>query len=164
MLLFEFDSEAECNLWTPINDVVMGGISYSTFEYIGESCAVFSGTVSLKNSGGFASVRSTPSPHDLTEYNGITLRVRGDGKEYKMNLRTEATLDGVQYQAVFETQKNVWSEFVIPFSGFVPMFRGTRLPSAAGLDIGNICSFGFLISSRQEGVFRLEIDRIGVYG
>lgn len=163
MILFDFDSEAACNSWIPVNDVVMGGVSYSRFDYVGESNAVFSGSVSLKNSGGFASVRSTPSLYDLGKYAGLLLRVRGDGKKYKMNLKTEATLDGVQYQAVFETQQNVWTEIAIPFSKFVPMFRGVPAQHSPMIDRASLCSFGFLISDKQEGSFRMDIDWIRVY-
>jgi NADH dehydrogenase [ubiquinone] 1 alpha subcomplex assembly factor 1 len=163
MILFDFDSEAACTSWIPVNDVVMGGVSHSRFDYVGESTAVFSGTVSLENSGGFASVRSAPSLYDLGKYAGLLLRVRGDGKKYKMNLKTEATLDGVQYQAVFETQQNVWTEIVIPFSKFVPMFRGVPAQHSPVIDTASICSFGFLISDKQGGAFQMEIDWICVY-
>jgi hypothetical protein len=141
----------------------MGGVSYSRFHYAGESIAVFSGTVSLKNSGGFASIRSIPSSYDLRRYSGLQLRVRGDGKRYKMNLKTEAALDGVQYQAVFETQRDVWTEIMIPFSKFVPMFRGVHAYDSPPLDTASICSFGFLISDKQEGPFRMDIDRISAH-
>lgn len=163
MILFDFDSEAACNSWIPINDVVMGGISHSRFDYVGESIAVFSGTVSLENSSGFASLRSTPSLYDLRGYSGLQLRVRGDGKQYKLNLKTEAALDGVQYQAVFKTEAGAWTEIVIPFSKFVPMFRGAHAYDSPPLDPGSICSFGFLISDKQEGPFRMDIDWIRVY-
>ena len=52
MILFNFNTEAECDTWNTINDVVMGGVSDSRFEYAGPSAAVFAGTVLLKNSGG----------------------------------------------------------------------------------------------------------------
>lgn len=163
MILFDFDSEAACTSWIPVNDVVMGGVSHSRFDYGGESTAEFSGTVSLKNSGGFASVRSAPSLYDLGKYAGLLLRVQGDGKKYKMNLRTEATLDGVQYQAVFKTEAGAWTEILIPFSKFVPMFRGVHANDSPSLDTASICTFGFLISDKQEGPFRMDIDRINAY-
>jgi NADH dehydrogenase [ubiquinone] 1 alpha subcomplex assembly factor 1 len=141
----------------------MGGVSHSTFEYVGASTAAFSGIVSLENSGGFASVRSSSSLYDLRRYSGLLLRVRGDGKQYKVNLKTEAAFDGFQYQALFQSLSGEWTEIRIPFSEFVPMFRGARAPQAAQLDKASICSFGFLISDKQEGLFRLDIDRIGVY-
>jgi NADH dehydrogenase [ubiquinone] 1 alpha subcomplex assembly factor 1 len=163
VILFNFNSEPECNDWNTINDVVMGGVSESRFEYTGASTAVFTGTVSLKNSGGFASVRSAPSLYDLRNNNGLKLRVRGDGKQYKMNLKTDTALDGLQYQAILVTKRNEWTEISIAFTDFVPMFRGGRVNDAPQLDTSSICSFGFLISGNQEGLFRLEIDWIGVY-
>jgi NADH dehydrogenase [ubiquinone] 1 alpha subcomplex assembly factor 1 len=163
VVLFDFDSEAECNSWMPINDVVMGGISVSIFEYLDPSSATFTGIVSLENSGGFASVRSAPSLYDLRDYAGLKLRVRGDGKKYKMNLRTEAAMDGVQYQALFEPRCEMWSEIMIPFSEFVPMFRGARVHHAPSLDTASLCTFGFLISNKQAGSFRMDIDWIGAY-
>jgi NADH dehydrogenase [ubiquinone] 1 alpha subcomplex assembly factor 1 len=163
VILFDFDSVEECNSWIPINDVVMGGVSESRFEYVDSSTAAFSGSVSLENFGGFASVRSARSLYDLRKYDGLKLRVRGDGKQYKINLRTEAAPDGVQYQSVFEPQREVWTEIVVPFSEFVPMFRGARPQHAPVLDTGSICTFGIMISSKQKGVFRLDIDWIVAY-
>ena len=163
MILFDFHSEEECNAWKTINDFVMGGVSESRFEYSGASTAVFTGAVSLKNSGGFASVRSAPSLYNLRKYKGLKLRVRGDGKQYKINLRAEAAFDGVQYQAVFDSKRNEWIEISIPFRDFVPMFRGCLVNHAPQLDTSSICTFGILISGNQEGLFRLEIDWISVY-
>jgi NADH dehydrogenase [ubiquinone] 1 alpha subcomplex assembly factor 1 len=163
MILFDFDSEAACNSWVPINDVVMGGVSHSRIDYVGESTAEFSGTVSLKNSGGFASIRSARSSYDLRRFSGLLLRIRGDGKQYKMNLKTEAALDGVQYQAVFKTEAGAWTEIRVPFAKFVPMFRGVHAYDSPPLDTASICGFGLLISDKQAGPFRLDIDRIGAY-
>jgi hypothetical protein len=163
VILFDFNSVAECSLWNPINDVVMGGDSHSRFDYVEGSRAVFAGTVSLKNFGGFASIRSTPSLYDLREYVGLLLRVRGDGKLYKLNLKTDGNFDGITYQATFEPLNGKWKELQIPFLEFVPMFRGARVHYAAPLDATSICSFGFLISCEQECTFHMDIDWICAY-
>jgi NADH dehydrogenase [ubiquinone] 1 alpha subcomplex assembly factor 1 len=163
VILFDFTVESECASWRPINDVVMGGLSESRFEYAGASTGVFTGTVSLKNSGGFASVRISTAPYDLQKYQGLKLRVRGDGKEYKINLKDDPAFDGVQYQATFEPKSREWCEITIPFADLIPMFRGRSIHQAAPLNRSSICTFGFLISGKQEGLFRLEIDWIGVY-
>ena len=50
------------NVWGPLDDVVMGGVSQSGFEVRqgagegGQPSGVFSGQVSSSNNGGFASV------------------------------------------------------------------------------------------------------------
>ena len=99
-LLFDFARPEACSVFAPIDDAVMGGRSSSRLER-GEGFAVFRGVVSLAEGGGFASVRSAPARHDLSQADGLWLRVRGDGRTYKLNLRTEASFDGVSYQASF---------------------------------------------------------------
>ncbi|MDH3323720.1 MAG: CIA30 family protein, partial [Flavobacteriaceae bacterium] len=46
--------------WMIVNDDVMGGLSNSTAE-LTDSTLIFKGTLSLKNNGGFASIRSKMS-------------------------------------------------------------------------------------------------------
>ena len=67
-----------------------------------DGVGVFRGVVSLENGGGFASVRSEPQDHDLSTFDGLVLKVRGDGKRYRFRLRTSRAFDGVSYQAPLE--------------------------------------------------------------
>jgi hypothetical protein len=122
----------------------------------------FAGRVSLENNGGFASIRSPAGRHDLAGYSGIALRVKGDGRSYKLNLRTGDAFDGVQYQASFIAPAE-WSEIELPFASLVPRFRGRPVVDAPPLDPARIVTFGFLISDRQAGNFALDIARIGAY-
>ena len=55
--VIKFDSVEKIKSWSTINDSVMGGVSTSKFYYDGNQ-AIFEGKISLKNNGGFASVRS----------------------------------------------------------------------------------------------------------
>ena len=54
LLLFDFSASPNWNVWEIENDVVMGGNSSSKLERSVEGNAVFKGTVSLENNGGFA--------------------------------------------------------------------------------------------------------------
>ena len=56
-MLFDFrvDSAAD---WIVVNDAVMGGLSQSSFTKPVADFASFTGDVSLRNNGGFASVRT----------------------------------------------------------------------------------------------------------
>jgi hypothetical protein len=141
----------------------MGGVSSGGAEITGDRTLLFSGEVSLENSGGFASIRSVAREWDLGAYDGIEIRVRGDGKRYKLNLKTGSEFDGVMYRVPFETVEGEWRTLRFPFSDFVPSFRGRTVPDAPPLDPARIVTFGFLISDKQEGSFRLEIARIGAY-
>ncbi len=160
--IFSFDDQRIASAWDPIGDVVMGGVSVGRMESAA-GYAVFTGRVSFENEGGFASVRSETGHYDLGTYEGLILRVRGDGKRYKLNLRTDERFDGIVYQARFETVPSEWIEVRIPFSDFFPAFRGIRVNDAPPLDTRHIRSFGLLISDRQEGPFRLEIARLSAY-
>lgn len=159
-MLFDFGPTAEP--WPNIDDPVMGGRSRSRMR-IADGIAVFEGVVSLENNGGFASLRSRPARHDLQGADGIVFRVRGDGKTYGVRLRTVVTFDGVSYQTKLTTQAGHWIEVRLPFRTFKPGFRGRQVRGYPALDPGEIRSFGLIISDKQEGPFRLEIDWIKAY-
>jgi monofunctional biosynthetic peptidoglycan transglycosylase len=155
--LFDFGPQEAA--WRSIDDAVMGGVSSSRMEIV-DGVAVFSGTVSLENNGGFASCRSAPRKHDLSAFGGVALRVRGDGKRYGLRLRTDAGFDGVNYQATLATQSGIWKEVFIPFDAFEPVYRGRRLREYPSLDPASIQTFGLIVAEKQAGPFRLEIDWI----
>jgi monofunctional biosynthetic peptidoglycan transglycosylase len=163
LLISNFDKPGEGNIWRVINDGVMGGISSSTWKITENGAAVFAGNVSLENNGGFASVRSAAGTYDLSKYKGIALRVKGDGKRYNLNLKTDAEFDSILYQAEFATEKEKWQLIELPFSRFVPTYHGFTPPDAPKLDTKEIKRFGFLIADKQQGPFRLEIDWIKAY-
>ncbi len=149
--------------WQIVNDGVMGGLSTSEIAMTAEGTALFRGFVSLDNNGGFASTRAL-LPLDLSAYEGVVLRVRGDGRRYQLRFRTEAAFDGVAYQAEFDTQPGEWLEIRLPFEGFRATFRGYVPRSAGPLDAARIRQVGILIGDKKEGPFRLEIDWLRAYG
>ena len=159
-MVFNFGADADP--WPNIDDPVMGGISRSRMSISGGK-ATFEGTVSLENNGGFASLRSRPAEHNLTGYQGIVLRILGDGKIYGVRLRTDAAFDGVSYQRKIATEAGRWIEVRLPFEAFRPVFRGREVQRYPALDPGAIKTFGLIISDRQEGTFRLEIEWIKAY-
>jgi NADH dehydrogenase [ubiquinone] 1 alpha subcomplex assembly factor 1 len=143
--------------WNIVNDGVMGGLSSSDLELTESETALFSGFVSLDNNGGFASIRATFQSLDLSGYEGVTLRVRGDGRRYQLRFRLDGSFDGVAYMAEFDTTAEEWMEIELPFAEFRPTFRG-RVPRGSGpLDPARIRQMGFLIGDKIEGPFELEI-------
>jgi monofunctional biosynthetic peptidoglycan transglycosylase len=155
--IITFSDDAE--VWQSIDDVVMGGVSSSEMV-IEDGVAAFRGTVSLENNGGFASVRSRPARHDLSGFDGVTLKVRGDGKRYGFRLRTTAAFGGVSYEVRFTAPDGEWAELQLHFVDFEPVFRGRRVPGHPPLDPSEIRSFGLIISDKQAGPFTLEIEWI----
>ena len=158
-ILFSFAVAEACAGWYSIDDPVMGGLSWSRTECTTPGSMRFSGVVSLENNGGFASIRSAAGTYDVGGYDGIRLRVKGDGRTYKLNLKPDSGFDGVQYQASFETS-GMWQDIELPFAAFEPRFRGRLVRDAPPLDPSRVASFGFLISDKQAGPFALEIERI----
>jgi monofunctional biosynthetic peptidoglycan transglycosylase len=148
--------------WPSIDDVVMGGVSNSRMV-ITDGMATFRGRVSLENDGGFASIRSGPARHDLSRFDGLVLRVRGDGKRYGFRLRTTTAFDGVSYQLKFDTTAGEWRELELPFDRFEPVFRGRRVPDHPALDPSEITTLGLIISDGQAGPFRLDLQWIRGY-
>jgi hypothetical protein len=161
--LLDFSNKDEIPEWLIINDGVMGGVSKSDIAYNPDGYLVFTGKVSLKNNGGFASFRSQSKVFDLGEYDGIKVRVRGDGKKYSFRLRTSNSYDGIAFAADFKSLKGEWQEIRIPFNDFTPRFRGRIIMNADELNKSNIRQLGFLISDEQQGPFALEIDWIKAY-
>lgn len=149
--------------WRTVNDDVMGGISQSRLHATENGTALFTGFVSLENNGGFASARTSVGEVDLTDYDGLAVRVRGDGKSYRVRLRTDDRFDGIAYQASFETGDESWQVVEIPFANFKPTYRGRTARGAPLLNIANISQVGFMIADKQKGTFRLEIAWIRAY-
>ncbi len=147
--------------WYTVNDNVMGGISSSTVVVdTNQQNLSFSGEVSLDNNGGFASTRSEWTSYDLSAFDGIALRVRGDGNAYRFRIRTEATGFGIAYTGLFQTKAGTWQDIYLPFSEMVPLYRGFVVNAAGPLDPESIRSFGLMVSDKQQGEFSLEVDWI----
>jgi hypothetical protein len=150
--------------WFAVNDGVMGGVSSSRMRTSGEGSAIFEGTLSLENNGGFASVRTELSEAGLAGYGRLVMLVRGDGKRYQMRLRMSAAFDGIAYRAHFDTTPGEWITVEIPLSEFEPSFRGYRPRIAEPLDPARVRQLGVMLTDKQEGSFRLEIAWIGAAG
>lgn len=158
-LLFDFTppDPAPVRAWRNVDDPVMGGVSESTFEETGAGAA-FTGTVSLDHGGGFASVRAPETERDLSAYEGLRLRLRGDGQHYW--LTTYTTSGGpISYRAALQPPTE-WATIRVPFSELTPYRRGSRVPDAPPFAPAQLRTLGFLIADEQDGPFRLEVKWI----
>jgi hypothetical protein len=160
--LIDFDDATDVALWGAVDDVVMGGVSHSTFRQAQPGVASFSGNVSLENFGGFASVRTPPRDWDTAGATAFLLRVRGDGHAYKFTIRTGDGFDGIQYQARFTAPAGTWTDVRLPVQEFVATFRGRKVPFAPSLDPAKVRALGLMISDKQAGSFELLVDWIAI--
>lgn len=164
LTLYDFSVPATTGRWRTVNDDVMGGVSRGNFRLSAECKRLeFFGELSLENRGGFASVRSSGKTHDLSGFAGIDLRVRGDGRRYSVNVRTNHTPRGGSYRADLQTRKGEWITLSVPFASFVATFHGRPLRDAPPLNHRQVHSVGMTLADKREGPFRLEIDWIKAY-
>jgi monofunctional biosynthetic peptidoglycan transglycosylase len=163
-VLVDFRNTSSVAEWEIVNDGVMGGVSTSQFIHNPNGHAVFSGTVSLANNGGFASVRTPPKAWAVPPGAVFLLRVRGDGKRYKFTTRMGRSWDSPQYQATFTANPGEWQEVRLPVTEFQASLRGRSLPGEPPLDPTRLTSMGFLISDKQAGPFRMEVEAVMIAG
>ncbi|KAG2657292.1 hypothetical protein PVAP13_1KG179100 [Panicum virgatum] len=168
-------------VWGALDDVVMGGVSESTFQILptgsetGGPTGLFKGTVSTSNNGGFTSIRTKnfTVPEDLSAYDGIELRVKGDGRRYKLIIRTSYEWDTIGYTESFDTTKGEWQSVKIPFSSLKPVFRARTMTDAPPFDASSITSLQLMFSKFEydgklnptftEGPFELPFSSIKAY-
>ncbi len=155
----ENNMESELENWIIVNDTVMGGRSRASLSY--ENNALnFEGYLSLRNNGGFASVRRVYSPLKWENGGAIRLIVKGDGRSYQFRLRTNRYMDGVAYASIFKTSDEGQTELVFTESDFKAVFRGREIPSAAKLQFSEIEQIGLMLADKQSGEFSLRIKKI----
>jgi monofunctional biosynthetic peptidoglycan transglycosylase len=160
MTLFDFSATADEPAWISVNDGVMGGVSRGGAKLIDGSLH-FRGVLSLENNGGFSSIRSGGPTRDLSAAKVIVLRVKGDGRTYRLQLATNAEFrrSRISYQAEFPTKAGEWTEVAVPLAALVPQFRGQKL-SGPPLDRTRIEEIGLSLADGNPGAFALEIDWI----
>lgn len=185
--VFDFsDLDCDLSMWGALDDVVMGGVSQGSFflknrqpnnqtnNQTSNQQAVFAGNVSTDNSGGFSSVRTQnfEPPFDFSGWEGIGLRVKGDGNRYKFIARNSDGWDSVAYTYSFDTVADIWIEVNIPFADLVPTFRARSMPNAPAFDPQRVFSLQLMLSKFEydrnlnpcftSGSFELAVSELAV--
>lgn len=160
--LFDFSSPDAAKEWQTVNDGVMGGVSEGKFKITDKKTMEFFGTLSLANNGGFASVRSKAKKIGLKKGEVLVARVRGDGREYQMNLYVPTFQIAYSYRSVLSTKKNEWIEIEIPLDKFEATSFGQVVKAAGQIDPSSVNGIGFLLNDKKAGPFKLEVECIKV--
>ena len=157
LTIYDFSKTSDIPNWYVVNDGVMGGISRGMLELSAEGHGVFRGTVSMENNGGFSSIRYSLPTQEITGYDYMVLRVKGDAKKYQFRVKSKRS-QYYSYVAYFETTGK-WESIRIPLKEMYPVFRGYRLdqPNYDGTQLEEV---GILIGNKKAEEFRLEIDSI----
>jgi hypothetical protein len=161
--LVSFGARDTLLAWEPLGDRVMGGQSDGAVVQAEGGVGIFHGTVRLDNGGGFASVKANlPEPVDASTHTGIELLALGDGKTYKIGLRNSTDRRSIVYQHAFTPDTEDWSRIRLPFSEFIPTWRGKTVTDAEPLNLEHLASVSLFVSGRQVGEFRLSMQDWGL--
>jgi len=142
-----------------VNDTVMGGKSSSSVEF-NETSIKFTGSVSLQNNGGFASLRMLWPFENIDGIKKLQLRLKGDGKTYQFRLRTNRGFDGASYVYEFNTIKDKLMSIEMDVDKFIPSFRGRVLKDMPKLLLKDVQQMGILISNKQTGNFNIHLNQL----
>jgi len=158
--IFEFDQQNDARRLRIVNDNVMGGRSSSQGSIAG-GALTFRGNISLRNNGGFASIRSSPASLGLDANKTLVLRVKGDGRRYKFNLYTPDRRTALSYQMEFGTIAGQWIEVRLPVQNFVAHSFGRPLQGVP-LNPSQVQSVGILLGDKRAGPFQIDVDWIRI--
>lgn len=159
-ILFDFRENGTNQPWRSNNDGVMGGLSTggATMTDVGMT---FSGVLSLENNGGFSMVQQREN-WDLSGYQGIRLKVRGDGRTYQLRLNSDARFRDrwpVSFSGEFETKAGEWVEVEVSFDQLRQSWRGRTL-SGYEFNPAKIEMIGILLADKNPGPFKMEVEWI----
>ena len=158
-LVFDFNTNSKISNWFILDDIVMGGESLGKFILNKNGHGEFYGKVSLKNSGGFSSVRYRLQKDDFEPYSKFKIKIKGDGKKYQFRVKTNQ-YDYHSYIFIFQTTGD-WQTIEIPFKDMKPVFRG-RMLDMKNYQGKELQELAFLIGNKKNESFRLEIDKIEI--
>ena len=162
LILSEFTGDSPDLGWYIQNDNVMGGQSQGRFKIVSDEL-IFSGNTNT-DGGGFSSIRTHPLQLNLSDRSGIRVKVKGDGRRYTWHLQTDARWRGrlVNYWADFNTSMDEVVSVDIPFTSFVPQFRGFKLDGPE-LNTRQITQLGLYIYDKNDGPFELVLLSVEAY-
>ena len=160
--LFDFTEADAAEEWQTVNDGVMGGVSDGKFKITDAKTMEFFGTLSLANNGGFASVRTKPKNLSLEKGDTLVAKVRGDGREYMLNLYPNKPQVAYSYRATVQTKKGEWIEVKVPLNKFEATSFGRMVKNAEAVKPAEINALGFMLGDKKAGLFKLEVEWIKV--
>lgn len=155
--IFNFKKNVDIQDWNIVDDVVMGGKSNGSFTLNNEGHGVFSGVISLKNNGGFSSVRYQFETLDISDKTFVYIKLKGDGKQYQFRIKDEKNAY-FSYIFPFQTTGD-WEEITIPLNKMYASFRGRTL-NIPNFSENQLEEIVFLIGNKKAEDFELQIDSI----
>lgn len=151
--------------WSTVLDGVMGGRSTGRISQDEKGLLRFTGELSLKNNGGFSSIRTAVPQGTFAGKEGLAFRVKGDGRRYQFDVRcSDVRLMAGSFQVKFDTKAGEWMTLEIPFRDFKLYNFGELVDGAPRLRPERVESIGFTLADKKEGPFAFEVDWVRPLG
>ena len=153
----DFGNKQDGQDWRPLLDGVMGGLSQGRMTLNNNSLS-FSGSVSLANNGGFSSMRSPFSAVDLSAYETLVIRARGEGQSFAIVLENDRRWYNPYFKKAFQPTEE-WQTFEIPLAEFDLYQIGRKIGSVPTEEaLAATIRLGIVTNDKKEGPFSLEVD------
>ncbi|XP_007480139.2 complex I intermediate-associated protein 30, mitochondrial [Monodelphis domestica] len=182
-VMWQFRSNEDLDKWLVTSDKMIGGKSKAFLKMANNNqSALFYGILNTelphdgetKQSGYCAVTSKIPRGaferkkyYDWSNFNTLYLRVRGDGRPWMVNIKTDTDLIHKSHLLhsyfMFTRGGPYWQEVKIPFSKFFFSNKGRIQDRQHQLLTDQISSIGFTLADKVNGPFYLEIDFIGVF-
>ncbi|KAK9803259.1 hypothetical protein WJX72_001399 [[Myrmecia] bisecta] len=179
--LFRFKSPEDLAAWNIFTDQEFGGLSTASLS----SSAAYPGTANFAGEystelgvdagdrirrSGFAGIRSqeTGEHIDLEPFDHLVFRVRGDGRKYIANIRTENWIVGDRshdiWQAYLFARKGVWQDVRVPLDRFLLTWKGKLVETEVEMARQRVLSLGISLAGGEDlqphGPFCLGLENI----
>jgi hypothetical protein len=147
--------------WVILSDNVMGGVSEAQMEYTTAS-VMLRGTVSLKNRGGFVSLKSNFGKLDLSLYKTVKITFRSTSQQYAFTLENSRRWYEPAYKHAFNAKEiNKWETVSLDLDNFTEEVIGEPTGNKTNSSIlESILRIGISTNEKREGPFQLEIESI----
>ena len=160
-ILFDFSDTSDIDRWGVVLDGVMGGLSTGKIEKRADALA-FSGQTSLRNNGGFSSMRAPVPAGSLAGYDALRIRLKGDGRTWIVGA-SRGDARGESYWARLETRDGAWQTVTVPIAAMERQHAAGQYfgrPIGGRIQPSAIRGLEFYIYDKKAGPFELEIEQV----
>lgn len=160
----DFGTSKHGDEWVIVNDGVMGGQSESKARML-ENSIIFEGFISLRNNGGFASLRNQGEKIDISEFSHVKIRFKTNTqRKFSFRLSAHNAFYRPFYKHEFGAKNNEWNTVIMKLTDF----KQYNLSGETGRwlnskEMLNDFRMGIILYDKQEGSFEIEIDIIEFY-
>lgn len=173
--LYDFKHPETINNFVLLTDMEIGGNSFAKLCTSKHGRLLFTGHLATEidkheeaDHSGFCGIRSKPlvglfnklETTDMTYYDAVEIKYRGDGRCFFLNLQTDSRMFLNQYDLfqsfLFTKGGPYWEVERIPFSKFIMTYKGYLQDEQQ--DFNNVRTLGISLSDKKTGPFHLEVE------